>query len=84
MIKAALSVAAFLSPLLFPPFAVVLIALCAAFYVPPVALATGLVVDALYYVPGASAFPIATFFGFFGMIGAIFARRFIAARVMPL
>ena len=84
MTKTILSVAALLSPLFFPPLAVMLIAAGAALYVPPIALAVGLLTDVLYYVPSASAVPYATLFGFLGTLAAIFARRFIEARMMPL
>jgi len=82
MMKAAISIGALLSSLFFPPLVVVLIVWCAALYVPPVALAAGLITDALYYVPEASAFPVATAVGFLGMLAAFFVRRLIEARVM--
>jgi hypothetical protein len=72
--------AAILSAFLFPwPF-VLLLAVAAAIYVPPIALFIGILYDVLYYGTPYS-FPVASVLGLVVSILAFFARRFIRARV---
>lgn len=80
MIRNAFFVLAFLGLFAFPwPYAAFL-AFLFALYVPPAALAFGLLSDALYYAHG-TGLPTATLYGVVGSIIAFLAHRFIRSRV---
>jgi hypothetical protein len=82
MIRAVLSVAALLSPFFFPYVVTLVLAVSAALFLPAVALFTGILVDLLYYTPGASPLPFATIAGVCIAGLAIVVRRFLKARIL--
>lgn len=53
-----------------------------ALFVPPVILLAGVLVDILYYVPGAYPVPLYTILGLIGFIIAEIVHSFMKARIM--
>lgn len=80
--RALFILAALLSPFLFPYPFTLLLSFIASLFVPFVAIAVGLITDAVYFVPHITRFPLATFMNVFIFIIAFFVRRFIKARIM--
>lgn len=54
----------------------------AALFVPPVMLLAGVLMDILYYVPGAYPVPLYTILGLVGFIIAEIVHSFMKARIM--
>ncbi len=82
MIRGIVTVATFISTVLFPwPVATVL-ALGGALLEPLLPLAAGIFVDTLYYVPHAGALPIFSLFGALVTILAFFVRSRLAIGIM--
>ena len=54
----------------------------AALFVPPVMLLTGVLMDMLYYVPGAYPVPLYTLLGLVGFIIVEIVHSFMKARIM--
>lgn len=82
MARAAVVIAALLSPLLFPYPLTLLLSFLAGLVLPPVPLVTGIIADALYFTPGAAAFPIASAAGLSLSVASFFMQRFLKARIM--
>lgn len=71
---------AMLSPFFFPwPFAVAS-ALIAGFFFPPIALVTGVLLDALYF--NGHGFPQFTIFGIIATLILFFVQQFVKTRIM--
>jgi hypothetical protein len=82
MIRTVFIVCAFLSPLLFPFPLTVVFVFIASVFLPPVGLMIGALIDALYYTPGASFWPLGIVLGItFTVLGTL-VRRFIKARII--
>jgi len=82
MMRAALSILAFVSVIFFPwPFAV-LLALLSVGVEPLLPLAVGLFADTLYYTPSAGTVPLFTLFGAAATATALFVRSRLRASIM--
>lgn len=82
IVRAALVIAALLSPLLFPYPATLLLSFLAGLVLPTVPLVAGIATDALYFTPGVAAFPAASAAGLALSIATFFMQRFLKARIM--
>ncbi len=82
MIRIVLSVAALLSPFLFPYPATLLLSIAASLLFPPIGLLAGLLTDLAYFVPAASVLPVATVTGLAISVISVFVRRFFKARII--
>lgn len=76
LILTAVGVVAFPWPL------TVAFAVIASLFVPPVILLAGVLMDILYYVPGAYPVPLYTILGLVGFIIAEIVHSFMKARIM--
>lgn len=74
MTRAVLTLAPFLSAMLFPWPLTVLLALAASFFEPLVPLAVGLFADTLYFAPRSGALPLATLYGALATLLAFVVR----------
>ncbi|HEX8946712.1 MAG TPA: hypothetical protein VF829_00650 [Candidatus Paceibacterota bacterium] len=82
MFARALTLFALIAPFFFPwPFAAAL-ALLASLQYPPVALAVGLEIDALYFARGVASVPLASVWGLAVMLVLVVARRFVHTRLL--
>ncbi|HFC10768.1 MAG TPA: hypothetical protein ENJ75_01015 [Candidatus Kaiserbacteria bacterium] len=70
-----ISIFALIAPFFFPWKYVVLFAVVASVWNPPVALAVGLLFDAIYFVHGASIIPVESVWGFVIMLISLLMRR---------
>ena len=82
MTRIVLVLAAFLSPFLFPYPATILLSFVAGLVLPPVPLLVGAMTDALYFSPGAGAFPVALIIGLGLSVATFFMQGFLKARIM--
>lgn len=82
MVRLALLLLAFFAPFMFPwPLAVALIFLTATGF-PILALFGGVLMDVLYFVPGAALLPFGTLLGIVGFLLALFVHDFMKTRIM--
>lgn len=73
---------ALVSPFLFPyPYSFAL-SVCASVFVPWLALAVGVLHDALFFVPDAGSLPVASMLGIAASCAALLVRRFVKARII--
>ena len=82
MIRGLLIAFAFFSPLFFPVGFVGVLTFLAAIFSPLTPLAVGLMLDFLYYSPGAYLVPFFTFIGLLGAIVATLVRRFVETSII--
>ena len=82
MIQIALVVSACLAPLFSPIALSMALSVGAAAVLPLSSLAVGVLIDALYWSPGAYAYPFYTFVGGAITLVAYGARRFIETSIM--
>lgn len=82
MMRGTLTLAPFLSAILFPWPLTVLLALAASFFEPLVPLAAGLFVDTLYYAPQSGALPLSTFYGALATTLAFLVRARLKTGIM--
>ncbi|HEX2792660.1 MAG TPA: hypothetical protein VHO23_03015 [Candidatus Paceibacterota bacterium] len=81
MMRIAAVALAVIAPFLFPwPLALVL-AFAGAAFVPLLAPLLGILVDSVYWIPGAT-FPYATLLGLIGFPAALAVHRFMKTRIM--
>jgi hypothetical protein len=80
--RAALAAAALLAPFFFPWPLAALGAFALALMEPVAGLALGIILDALYFVPGAARLPVCTACGLAGTVLAFFVRRFVKTRII--
>ncbi|HYF29386.1 MAG TPA: hypothetical protein VEA36_03420, partial [Candidatus Paceibacterota bacterium] len=59
-------------------------ALIAALFTPPVALLFGVLVDLIYFVPGAYPVPLGTILGLAGFMLAELVHGFVKTRIMSV
>lgn len=83
MIRAAFLLAACLAPFFFPLPLTLALALFAGLLFPLAPLATGLILDALYFAPGAYALPLYTVLGVIAALAVFLVRRFVKTSIMP-
>lgn len=77
-----LTIATFVSTILFPWPLTAVLAVAAAFFEPLVPLAAGLFADTLYFVPRAGAWPIYTLWGLVLTVVALFVRSRLGASII--
>ena len=77
-----LTIATFVSAVLFPWPLTALLAVITSFFEPLVPLAAGLFVDTLYYVPHAGAFPVFTLYGLLVSGIAVLVRSQLRASII--
>ncbi len=77
-----LTVATFVSVVLFPWPLSVLLALVASLFEPLVPLAAGLFADALYYAPSAGRMPVFALYGLALTLAAVFVRSRLRAGII--
>ena len=82
MIFRSLAIVALVSPFFFPWTYTVAITIIVMFRYPSIALAVGLELDALYFVPGAASVPLATAWGALAMVFAWLIRRFVRTQML--
>jgi len=82
MIRGAFIVAAFLSPFFFPIVATVVLALIGAIVSPLVPFLVGVLLDTLYYAPGAYPFPLYSLLGSVAALAAFGVHRFVETSIM--
>lgn len=80
MIRHGLVVLSVIGVFSFPWMYTAAVIFLAALYMPYLALAFGVLYDALYYIPGAG-WPLATITGGVGSLIAVLANRFLRSRV---
>jgi len=79
MMRGMLTIAPFISVILFPWPITAALVIVASFFVPLAPLAVGLFADALYYVPQTGTVPWCTLFGIVATGFALFVRRRLRA-----
>lgn len=77
-----LTVSTFVSAAIFPWPATALLAFVASFMEPLVPFSVGIFMDALYYAPGAGAWPTATLYGLLLSIIAVFVRHQLRSSII--
>lgn len=77
-----LTIASFLSVILFPWPLTAFVAIAASFFEPLVPLAVGLFADTLYWAPDAGALPVYSFYGLAFSIVAIFVRSRLSTSII--
>lgn len=77
-----LTVATFLSALLFPWPLTAALAIVTSFFEPLVPLAVGIFADALYYSPASGGLPMSTIYGLSMSLLAILVRRWLSASII--
>lgn len=82
MIRFLISLAALLSPFLFPYPATLLLSFVASLYLPWIAVAVGALTEASYGASGAHPFPLALLLGALLTLIALLVRRFVASNIM--
>jgi hypothetical protein len=82
MIRFALVTLALLAPFMFPWQAAALLIFLAATGFPILALLGGVLMDVLYFAPGAAALPWGTVIGILGFLAALFVQDFMKTRIM--
>jgi hypothetical protein len=78
----ALLALAILAPVLFPWPLSAALALSAAIYFPLAPLACGILIDALYFAPGAYPYPFFLAAGLLAALAALFVHRFVETSIM--
>jgi hypothetical protein len=84
MMRAALMIAALLSPFFFPWKFSILIAFIVSLFIPFSGIATGLIADTLYYNPALSMLPWATIAALTAALIAYGVRSFAKTRIIGL
>ncbi|KND50997.1 MAG: hypothetical protein AB202_01140 [Parcubacteria bacterium C7867-007] len=69
-----------ISPFLFPSVITAILAVCAAFIFPPIAIVIGMLTDLLYEPTG--YLPFASIFGLIICVSVFFVRSFLKTRIM--
>ncbi|MEK7114201.1 MAG: hypothetical protein AAB850_01490 [Patescibacteria group bacterium] len=81
MMRGLLTMATFISVVLFPWPLTAFLAIVSAFFEPFVPLAVGLFADTLYYLPREGAWPLSTLFGAGITVIALFVRSRLRADI---
>lgn len=82
MLRTVFLLLAAISTVAFPAAVTAVLVVCAALFVPSAMLLAGVLMDILYYVPGAYPVPLYTILGLVGFIIAEIVHSFMKARIM--
>ena len=82
MLRIASCALAVIGVLAFPWPLTLVFAGVAALFIPPLALLFGVLVDILYFVPGAYPVPLGTLLGLTGFLIALMVQGFMKTRIM--